>query len=88
MRIHVRLFAIVREKAGVDHLILDLPPESRVADAAAALARQLPAVTAYLPRVAFAVNEAYATTAATLRDGDELAIIPPVSGGTGCAHKL
>jgi molybdopterin converting factor subunit 1 len=83
MLIHVRLFAMIREKAGTSALTLELPEDARVADAAAALAERLPAVAAYLSRVAFAVNEAYAAREALLRPGDELAIIPPVSGGTG-----
>jgi molybdopterin synthase catalytic subunit len=52
-----------------------------VTEAAAALAGRLPAVAAYLPRVAFAVNQAYAAPDTPLRGGDELALIPPVSGG-------
>ena len=81
MRIQLRLFAVLRERAGVDRLDLDLPDGATVAQAAEAIAGRLPAVRGFLPRVAFAVNHAYATTDTVLNDGDELAVIPPVSGG-------
>jgi molybdopterin synthase catalytic subunit len=81
MRIHIKLFAILRERAGVAALALDLPPGDTVADAARAVAERCPAVAPYLPRVAFAVNQSYARPDVVLHDGDELALIPPVSGG-------
>ena len=81
MRIHVKLFAVLRERAGAAGLALDLAPGDTVAAAARAVARQCPAVAPHLPRVAYAVNESYARPDAVLHDGDELALIPPVSGG-------
>jgi MoaE-MoaD fusion protein len=81
MRVSVKLFAVVREKAGVGELSIDLPEGATVATAAEALAVRLPGVGEYLRRAAFAVNRSYAPPASPLREGDELAIIPPVSGG-------
>jgi MoaE-MoaD fusion protein len=81
MQIHIKLFAVLRETAGTGQLILDLPPGATVASAAAALAQQTPATTKFLNRVAYAVNQNYVNSTTTLSDGDELAIIPPVSGG-------
>jgi len=49
--------------------------------AAAALAEQLPSLSALVQRTAYAINRSYVTPNTTLNDGDELALIPPVSGG-------
>ncbi len=81
MRIHVKLFAILRERAGVSELDIELRPGSTVVDAADALLQQFPHFSSFLPRVAYAVNQAYVKAHTALNDGDELALIPPVSGG-------
>jgi molybdopterin converting factor subunit 1 len=81
MRIHVKLFAILRERAGVSELEIELGPAATVGDAAGVLAAQLPSLKSFLPRVAYAVNQAYVKSDTALHDGDELALIPPVSGG-------
>ncbi len=76
MRVHVRLFASLRERAGTDALALDLPDGSCVSDAL----EELSWLTGEM-RVALAVNRDYASDATVLRADDELALIPPVSGG-------
>jgi molybdopterin synthase catalytic subunit len=83
MTIQIRLFAVLREKAGRADLVLDLPPGSSVTDAASALQQKIPAIGAVLDRAAFAVNQSYVDRGTVLKDGDELALIPPVSGGSG-----
>ncbi len=78
MRVKIRLFAVLRERAGAASLELDLPEGARVADALAAvdhLAGGVPLV--------MAVNREYAKPDVELRAGDELALVPPVSGGAG-----
>ena len=80
MRVTIRLFAQLRERAGRSSLEVDLPEGARVRDAIAAVGD----VAAGLP-VVMAVNREYADEAAQLRSGDELALIPPVSGGAGAA---
>jgi MoaE-MoaD fusion protein len=76
MRIRVRLFAMLRERAGTDELELDLPDGARVGDALARVGH----ISAGMPLV-MAVNRVYAKEDAPLSAGDELALIPPVSGG-------
>ncbi|HXD64107.1 MAG TPA: molybdenum cofactor biosynthesis protein MoaE [Solirubrobacteraceae bacterium] len=82
MNVTVRLFAGLRERAGCDEVALDLPDGASVADALARLGdivRDVPVV--------MAVNHEYADDAHGLSPGDELALIPPVSGGSvGVAH--
>ncbi len=76
MKVSVRLFAQLRERAGARELELELPEGAMVADALAAVEE----LAAGLPLV-LAVNREYAPQDARLHAGDELALIPPVSGG-------
>jgi molybdopterin converting factor subunit 1 len=76
MDVTVKLFAGLRERAGADEVPLTLPDGARVAEALV----QLSEVTAGFP-VVMAVNQEYADESVVLRAGDELALIPPVSGG-------
>ena len=78
MRVTLRLFAQLRERAGSRELELDLPDGARVDDALAAVGD----LAAGLP-VVMAVNREYADGSVELHPGDELALIPPVSGGSG-----
>ncbi|MGH2451020.1 MAG: molybdopterin converting factor subunit 1 [Candidatus Limnocylindria bacterium] len=80
MRVRVRLFASYREAAGVGRFDLELPPGATVRDAVAAVVREHPLVPAG-QSVVIARNQEYATPDAPLADGDEVALIPPVSGG-------
>ena len=80
MRVNVRLFASYREAAGVGQLQLDLAPGSTVSDAIAEVAKRHPLITEGR-RVVIARNREYVTPDETLSDGDEVALIPPVSGG-------
>jgi molybdopterin synthase catalytic subunit len=84
MKVSVRLFAILRERAGSDRIELQLPAGATVADALEALA-QVPALGGVLERlpVRMAVNRDYASPQTPLAGDDELALIPPLSGGSG-----
>ena len=76
MEVTVRLFAVLRERAGSPELTLELPEGARVRDALdsiSTLADDVPLV--------MAVNREYASEEQVLAAGDELALIPPVSGG-------
>jgi molybdopterin converting factor subunit 1 len=77
----VRLFARLREIAGGPELKIELPDVAHVRDAWLALAARYPELAAYERTISCAVNEDYARMTATLRDGDEVAFLPPVSGG-------
>jgi molybdopterin synthase catalytic subunit len=81
MHITVKLFAVLRDRAGTNQIDLELPAASTAADASRRLGERFPAIANYLPRVAHAVNQAYVPASTVLSDGDELALIPPVSGG-------
>ncbi len=81
MTIKLKFFAILHDLAGVRESALELPEGATVAIAADAIARQFPTITKHLPRIAFAVNQEYRSKETVLREGDEIALIPPVSGG-------
>jgi molybdopterin synthase catalytic subunit len=81
VRIRVRLFAIQRELAGTREVPLDLQDGGSVEDAWSALVARYPALAPGRAFVRFARNADYAEPDTRLADGDELAVIPPVSGG-------
>ena len=83
MHVTIRLFARLRELAGGAELTRDLPDGATALDAWHGLAAEFPALGDYTRVVSCAVNEEYARLTATLKDGDEVAFLPPVSGGTG-----
>lgn len=81
MRITVKLFATAREAGGRDQEILETPDGTTVAEAREVLRSHFPSLAGILADCAVAVNRAFATGDKVLQDGDELAILPPVSGG-------
>jgi molybdopterin synthase catalytic subunit len=83
VQIRVRLFAVLRERAGVDELELELPDGATVADAL----KRLEPVAGDL-KVVLAVNREYADAADQLHTDDELALIPPISGGAATAARV
>ena len=80
MQVTVRCFATLRELGG-DRTTLSLPTGAVVADAWVALAEAHPGLVPHRPFVRAARNGAYATWDARLEDGDQVAFLPPVSGG-------
>ena len=81
MKIRVRLFASFREAAGSGTLSWDAPEGSTVSAVVDALRAQYPGFGPAAEKALLAVNQEYVGGTFTLHDGDELALIPPVSGG-------
>lgn len=81
MRVKVRVFAGLRDQLGAGQIERDLPDGASVADLWERLASQHPAIARYRGSVSAAVNEEFARMTTTLSDGDEVAFLPPVSGG-------
>ena len=80
MKVSVRLFAGLRQRAGGMYVEVELPEGARVEDLLAAMAST--PVGALAPgQCVVAINREYAPASATVRAGDEVALIPPVSGG-------
>lgn len=82
MTIRVRLFARARDLAGAEALSVELPPGATVGELRRILAGEAPALAGLLGRSAVGVNEEYAADDAVIPPGAEVAVIPPVSGGT------
>jgi len=81
LRIRVRLFAIQRELAGTRDVALEMPDGATIEDAWTAVVERHPALAPGRPSVRFARNGDYAEPSTVLADNDEVAFIPPVSGG-------
>jgi molybdopterin synthase catalytic subunit/molybdopterin converting factor small subunit len=81
MRVRVLFFGMLRDLVGRSSELLELPPEASVSDLLACY-RDLPRMSEFLPSLAISVNQEYARPDARLQDKDEVALLPPVSGGT------
>lgn len=81
MKLAVKLFAAARELAGVGEMFVEVPAGGNVAGLRAALCEAAPSLASLAARSLVAVNAEYAQDATPLTEGDEVALIPPVSGG-------
>ena len=81
MRVRVKLFAIARELAGADSIELDLPTNATVASVRAALAQRLPRMAAGASHMLIAIDNQYVDDQTPIGPDQEIACIPPVSGG-------
>ena len=81
MTVTVRLFARARDLAGADAVLVELPAGATAADLRRRLAAQCPRLAPLLERSALAVDDEFAEEAQALREGSEIALLPPVSGG-------
>jgi MoaE-MoaD fusion protein len=81
MQVQVLAFGVLRDMLGPDAVLVALPEGATVADLLAQLGRNHPAVM--LRGIAVSVNAEYAAATRTLGEGDEVGLLPPVSGGSG-----
>ena len=81
MRVTVRLFARLRDLAGTGELVRDVTAPATVNSVWQTLITEMPALQAYERTMSVAVNADYAKMSATVAEGDEVAFLPPVSGG-------
>jgi len=81
MRVKVRLFARLRETAGVSDCDLDVALDATVDDVWQSLTGRYPALEPYRDSTTAAVNADFAKRTHRVADGDEIAFLPPVSGG-------
>lgn len=83
MRIRILLFGMLKDVAGKSSDWMDLPAGASVRDVLERFNSQSPAMKDAMASLAVAVNQQYAGAGTTLNDGDEVALLPPVSGGLG-----
>ena len=81
MRVTVRLFARLRDLAGTGELIRAVPAPATVHTVWKLLTSEMSSLVEYESTMSVAVNAEYARMATAVHDGDEVAFLPPVSGG-------
>ena len=81
MKVRLLYFGVLRDITGKSETELTLDDGTRAADVWATMRRQYPQLAGYEQPPLIAVNESYARPDTLLRDGDDLAFIPPVAGG-------
>ena len=81
MRVTVRLFARLRDITGAADLTRDLAPGATIGDVWRQLAVEFPELASYERSISSAINADYARMDQVIGDGDEVAFLPPVSGG-------
>jgi molybdopterin converting factor subunit 1 len=86
MRVKVKFFAILRERAGTAEAIKDVQEGSTVADLWARLQADYPQLAVPGIRMLYAVNQNYVAPDSVLKESDEVVFIPPVSGGRDVSH--
>ena len=82
MKIEVRFFGVLKDLLGRADETLDLPEGVRVTEVLLHYARQAPRLEAMAPSLAISVNQEYSAADRVLREGDEVGLLPPVSGGS------
>jgi sulfur-carrier protein len=81
MKVRVKFFAILRERAGTSEVAKDIAEGSTVAELWRQLQKDYPKLDVPGIRLLYAVNQDYVTVDHQLKDQDEVVFIPPVSGG-------
>ncbi len=81
MRVQVLFFGVLRDVVGRASESLELDDDSTVADVLEHYQSRIPRIREMLPSLALSVNQHYSGPGAVLGDGDEVALLPPVSGG-------
>jgi molybdopterin converting factor subunit 1 len=82
VRVQVLFFGAARDTAGHEQVEMELARASRAADAFAQVLALFPSLQRFGRSLLFAVNQEYASADREIHDGDELAVFPPVSGGS------
>ena len=83
MRVRVVYFGILRDMAGHEHEAIELDDGARLQQLYGALQTRIPALNKFGSSIALSINYEYANLDAPLHEGDEVALLPPVSGGAG-----
>ena len=81
LKIKVRFFAVVRQLTGTDALNVEVPAGATIASLCDHIGQQIPQLRGRLPSLLIALNGEFTGPGVALKDGDEVAFLPPFSGG-------
>lgn len=81
MRVKIKFFAALREGTEKSEIEIDIPSGSRLNDLIERLKKEYKAIAEFKTSIAYSINMEYAKGDEVLKEGDEIALIPPVSGG-------
>ena len=87
MQIRVLFFGMLKDVVGQGSELVNLPEPATLDDLVGRLRQQIPRLDAHLPSIAVSINQEYARPESTLKQGDEVALLPPVSGGADLATQ-
>ncbi len=87
MKITVLFFGVLKEVIGLSSETINLPEGARVRELLLHYTHEIPRFETMLPSLAISVNQEYSAADRTLRDGDEVGLLPPVSGGSTKSHN-
>jgi molybdopterin converting factor subunit 1 len=88
VRIDILYFAVLRERLKRERETVELPDGADVGAARSLVATRHPEIAGLMPQIASAVNQTFADARRVLNDGDELALLPPVAGGSGSPRRI
>jgi molybdopterin synthase catalytic subunit len=88
MKVDVQLFATLKDRAGAKSVAVDVPDDATVAHLLDRIAAAYPALAPALPSTIVAVNQEFAFPPTPLQAGDEIALFPPVSGGSDLPERF
>jgi MoaE-MoaD fusion protein len=88
VQIRVLFFGVLRDLAGRGSELISLPEPATLRDLLAHLRQHMPRLNAHLPAIAMSINQEYARPESTLKPDDEVALLPPVSGGTDAVTQV
>ncbi len=83
MQVRVLFFGMLKELTGTAYDSITLPDNATLADLLDQIEGKVPKLKEIMPSIAISVNEEYASADSKLSNGDEVALLPPVSGGSG-----
>jgi len=81
MRIHIKFFSTYREITGQAEIEVEIPSGATLVDLIPSLCSQYPRLTPHTKNMLLALNREYVHQTAPLKESDEVAVMPPVSGG-------
>ena len=87
MRVRVVYFGILRDMSGHEHESIELADNAHLAELYSDLQNRIPDLKNFGTSIALSINYEYSSLDAPLHDGDEVALLPPVSGGAGASNS-